>query len=81
MTSMGLNAVLRKIVHIFGIRVAGAWRPVITAVAVTAMAKQMHRDEANGHGKPYPIVLKPIHAMSPLSDRFANVIAMPGTGY
>jgi hypothetical protein len=50
MTSMGLKAVLRKIVHILGIRAAGARRPVITPVAVTAMAKKMHRDEANRHG-------------------------------
>jgi hypothetical protein len=46
---------------------------------MTAMTKKMHRDEAARHGKPNPIVLKPVHAMSPLSDRFANIIAMPET--
>ena len=77
---MRLSAVLREIVHIPGsIRVPGTRFPIVTPVAVTAMAKKMYRDEAARHGKPNPIVLKPVHAMSPLSDRFANIIAMLDT--
>ena len=82
MPGMTLSAVLREIVHILGsIRAPCARFPVVTHVAVTAMAQKVHRDEANRHGKPYPIALKPIHVMSPLSDRFANVIEMLETWY
>ena len=79
MTGMGLNAILREIVHILGIRLPGARFTIVTPVAVTTMAKKMHRDAASRHGKPNPIVLKPIHAISSLSDPFANAIATPDT--
>ena len=70
-TRVSLCAVLREIVYILGfIRVPCARFPVVTHVAVTAMAKKMHRDEANRHGKPYPIVLKPVHTTLPLLDFF-----------
>jgi hypothetical protein len=82
MAGMSLRTVLCGIIHILDpIRAHGVGFPIVTPVAVTAMTKKMHRDEANRHGKPYPIVLKPVHAMSPLSDRFANAIAMPETWY
>ena len=81
-TGMSLSAVLCEIVHIRGsICVPDVQFPVVAPVAVTAMVKKMHRDEANRHGKLYPTVLKPVHAMSPLSDRFAHAIATPEAWY
>jgi hypothetical protein len=80
MAGMSLRTVQCGIIHILGpIRAHGVGFPIVTPVAMTAMTKKMHRDEAARHGKPNPIVLKPVHAMSPLSDRFANIIAMPET--
>jgi hypothetical protein len=48
---------------------------------MTTMPEKMHRDEPNRNGKPYPIALKPVHAMSPLSDRFTNATATPERWY
>ncbi|MEP7174271.1 MAG: hypothetical protein ABI705_12355 [Aestuariivirga sp.] len=82
MAGMSFSSVLRAIIHILGsIRVPGSRFWIATPVAMTTMPEKMHRDEANRHGKPYPIVLQPVHAMSPLSDRFADAIATPETWY
>lgn len=79
MTGMSLRAILSGIVYTLGAAPApGVRLPVVASRAMTpvaAMTEKVHHNHAGRRGKPYPIVLKPVHAKTSWSGCFKKVIA------
>lgn len=61
-----------------GVRLPAVIAVTVAALTVAAMTEKMKGGEPARRGKPYPIILKPFHGLSPVSDRTANTIAAAG---